>query len=155
MEKQVVYKLEFLTWHKIKILATSLTAAGRKLDISQMWKHGDCPQMFLLQRLPATFKVPQRTAKEWNNLFPLNKHWTILKLRDNKIVYVFSKTELYIHIFIYLFIYFYLDMFRSVDYHQAIFTKFIIRCMHPNLSRLHIYMVVFDWNQKLCCCLLV
>ena len=44
-------------------------------------------------------------------------------VKDNKIVSGFTQTQQYI-----LF-YFYLDIFRSLDHHQAIFTKLRIRCM--------------------------
>ena len=45
-------------------------------------------------------------------------------LKDNKAVSCFSQTQRYILFYIYLD-----DMFRSVDHHRAIFTKYRIRWM--------------------------
>ena len=59
----------------------------------------------------------------WDNNYAMmyvNTFW----LNDNKILSGFSQTQQCI------LIYFYLDdMFRSIDHHQAIFTKPRIRCM--------------------------
>ena len=92
--------IEIYNLYNPQISAPDTRVVGNFVTFTPGITHGDCSQIFLLQRRFAAFKVPQRTVIERNYFFPWNKHTSIFraifKLKDNKIVWFQSNKLIYI-----------------------------------------------------------